>query len=77
MKEKLSPETWAAHLNKSVNHKLFGMCKLVGIRTECYENNNLMLMVHVQEESNHFNNGYFWVYDYETEIINYQPNLYL
>lgn len=44
------------------HHKLFGDVDIIGIRTECSSNNNKMYMVK--------NDGkYFWVYDYETELI--------
>lgn len=43
-------------------HKLFGDVDIIGIRTECSSNNNKMYMVKNDGE-------YFWVYDYETELI--------
>jgi len=49
-------------LPMKARHKLFGDVDIVGIRTECSSNNNLMYMLKNDGE-------YFWVYDYETEII--------
>ena len=43
-------------------HKLFGDVEILGIRTECSSNNNKMYMVKNDGE-------YFWVHDYETELI--------
>jgi hypothetical protein len=70
MKEILTPIQWAEHLNKYVKHTLFGEVLLVGLRTRREENRNLMLNIKTEHE-------YFWVYDYETERIEYTPNLYL
>ena len=43
-------------------HKLFGDVVLIGLRLECDSNNNKMYMVKVNRE-------YFWIYDYETDIV--------
>lgn len=60
MNKKLTPVEWAELLGRNVYHKLFKECKLIGIRIESYENNNLMLLVIGDD------NAHFWVYDYET-----------
>jgi hypothetical protein len=65
MKETLTPVQWAEHLGKIVKHKLFGQCQLVGLRTRCEENRNLMLNIYTK------GGEYFWVYDYETEKTEY------
>jgi altronate dehydratase len=71
MKEILTPVQWAENLNKYVKHKKFGGVLLVGLRIECYENNNLMLLIKDNKVDNPTHNAYFWVYDYETELSKY------
>jgi hypothetical protein len=46
-------------------HKLFKKCFIVGVRTECESNNNIMYMIKLNKKEAE----YFWVYDYETKII--------
>ncbi len=66
MKEILSVLEWAVEVNKYVRHLKFGEVLLVGVRTQCESNNNLMLNIKVGNE-------YFWVYDYETYRIEHAP----
>lgn len=66
MSEKLTVQQWAEHIDKEVKHKLFGKVLLVGVRTECDFNTNIMLNIKVISSAGVH---YYWVYDYETEII--------
>jgi len=76
MKELLTPEQWALNLKRYVKHKLFGEVLLIGMRTECYENNNFMLLIKDNKINSPTYNAEFWVYDYETSPIEYVPHLY-
>lgn len=63
MKQSLPPLKWAKFIGMDVLHQLFRTCKLIGLRTECESNNNLMLLIKTPSGE------YYWVYEYETYII--------
>jgi len=46
-------------------HNFFKKCFIVGFRSECESNNNLMYMVRLNKKVSE----YYWFYDYETKII--------
>jgi len=63
MERDLTPVQWAEHLGQTIKHNKLGICVLVGLRTQCEENNNLMLNVYTLKGQ------FFWIYDYETGIL--------
>jgi hypothetical protein len=63
--QELQKSNFAQMFPIKAKHKLFGYVSILGIRTECDSNNNLMYLIKDDD------GDYYWIYDYETEI--YKP----